>query len=124
GERLDLRQASSTRGYLGVYGEIDVTLDVFPYTGGTTTCESLWMGVPVLTLCGRRPAARGSAGLLASASLDEWVVHSPQQYVARAVEAAQDLDRLAALRAGLRDRLRQTLCDARRFTRVLEDAYR
>jgi protein O-GlcNAc transferase len=124
GERLDLRQGSCAPGYLGIYGEIDVSLDAFPFTGGVTTCESLWMGVPVLSLCGVRPAGRNAAALLATVGLNDWVVQTPQQYVALAVGMASELDRLSGLRAGLRDRVRATLCDAARFTRELEEAYR
>jgi len=124
GERLDLRQGSSSPGYLGVYGEIDVSLDAFPFTGGVTTCESLWMGVPVLSLCGARPAGRNAAALLSIVGLTDWVVQTPDQYVALAVRAANELDQLAQLRGGLRDRMLATICDARRFTRELEDAYR
>jgi protein O-GlcNAc transferase len=123
-ERLDLRQGSYAAGYLAVYGDIDVTLDAFPCTGGVTTCESLWMGVPVLSLCGDRPAGRNSAALLTRAGLRDWVVQTPHQYVAVVVEKARDLDRLAQLRLALRDCLHTTLCDAPRFTRVLENAYR
>jgi len=123
-ERLDLRQGSSAPGYLGVYEEIDVSLDTFPCTGGVTTCESLWMGAPVLSLYGVRPAGRHSASLLARVGLSDWVVQTPEQYVALAAGLAEDLDRLAQLRTMLRDRMATTLCDARRFTRELEDAYR
>jgi predicted O-linked N-acetylglucosamine transferase (SPINDLY family) len=123
-ERLDLRQGSYGPGYLRVYEEIDVTLDTFPYTGGVTTCESLWMGVPVLTLLGQRPAGRNAAALLARVGLPEWVAQSPEQFVATAVGVAKDIDGLVQLRLGLRDRVRATLCDAERFTRTLEDAFR
>ena len=123
-DRLDLRQGSAAPGYLRVYDEIDVTLDVFPYAGGTTTGESLWMGAPVLSLAGPRPAGRGSATLLASVGLNDWVAQDAEEYVALAQRWANNLDRLAELRAGLRERMRATLCDGRRFTRVLEDAYR
>jgi predicted O-linked N-acetylglucosamine transferase (SPINDLY family) len=124
GEQLDLRKGRSARGYLELYGEMDVMLDVFPYTGGTTTCESLWMGVPVLSLAGARPASRGSATLLTRVGLSDWVVEMPEEYVALAVRWANDPEGLAELRAGLRQRMTATLCDARRFTRELEDAYR
>jgi protein O-GlcNAc transferase len=123
-ERLDLRQGSADEGYLRVYDEIDVSLDSFPATGGVTTCESLWMGVPMLTLCGLRPAARNSAALLNRASLGEWAVNRPEDYVAAAVRWANDLEQLAAVRAQLRERMAATLCEARGFTRVLEAAYR
>jgi len=123
-ERLDLRQGSSGPGYLGIFEEIDVSLDSFPYTGGVTTCESLWMGVPVLSLRGVRPAGRNSAALLARVGLADWAVETPEQYLALGVRVANDLDRLAQLRSELRDRMAATLCDARRFTRELEDAYR
>jgi protein O-GlcNAc transferase len=123
-ERLDLRQGSSAPGYLGVYGEIDISLDTFPSTGGVTTCESLWMGVPVLSLCGVRPVGRNSAALLARVGLSEWAVTTPEEYVAWAVNWAHKLDRLAVLRMQLREMMSAKLCDARRCTRELEDAYR
>jgi len=122
--RLDLRPGPCTEGYMGVYGEIDVTLDTFPVSGGVTTCESLWMGVPVLTLCGERPLARNSAALLSRVGLTDWVVQTPQQYVALAARLGNELDRLSQLRAGLRPRVLASLCDAERFTRGLEEAYR
>jgi protein O-GlcNAc transferase len=123
-ERLDLRLGSHGAGYLRVYGEIDVILDTFPCTGGVTTCESLWMGVPVLSLLGVRPAGRNSAALLSRVGLGDWAVETPQAYLARGVGVASDLDSLAHLRAELRDRMAASLCDGQRFTRVLEDAYR
>jgi len=122
--RLDLRRGSFAPGYLGVYAEIDVSLDTFPCTGGVTTCESLWMGVPVLSLCGVRPAGRNSAALLARVGLGDWAVQTPAQYLAFAESLRNDLDRLARLRAGLRERMTATFCDARRFTPLLEEAYR
>jgi predicted O-linked N-acetylglucosamine transferase (SPINDLY family) len=123
-DRLDLRQGSGAPGFLGVYEEIDVSLDVFPYSGGTTSFESLWMGVPILSLRGVRPAGRGSATALASVGLADWAVQTPQEYVALAVRVAGDLDGLAGVRGRLRDRMRATLCDAPRFTQELEDVYR
>jgi protein O-GlcNAc transferase len=123
-ERLDLRQGSYAAGYLAVYGEIDISLDAFPCTGGVTTCESLWMGVPVVSLCGNCPAGRNSTALLTRAGLTDWVAQTPQQYVTITVEKARDLDGLTQLRSGLRCRAHHTLCDAPKFTRVLENAYR
>jgi protein O-GlcNAc transferase len=123
-DRLDLRQGPGNERYLEVYHEIDVSLDTFPCTGGVTTCESLWMGVPVLSLCGVRPMARNSAALLSRVGVADWVVHTPEQYVAFAERLDSQLDQLAQLRAGLRERVVRTLCDAERFTDVLEDAYR
>ena len=123
-ERLDIRQGSSSPGYLEVYNEIDVSLDTFPCTGGVTSCESLWMGVPMLSLRGVRPAGRHSASLLTRVGLGDWAVHTPEDYVALAARWAGELDNLARLRAGLRDRMLPTLCDAQCFTRRLEEAYR
>jgi len=123
-ERLDLRHGSAAPGFLRIYGEIDVGLDAFPCSGGVTTCESLWMGVPVLTLRGVRPAGRNSAALLARVGLNALAVDTPEEYLAFAVRLADDLDQLRQLRTGLRDRMTTTLCDAVRFTRVLEEAYR
>jgi predicted O-linked N-acetylglucosamine transferase (SPINDLY family) len=122
--RLHLHQRPNTADYLDVYNEIDVCLDSFPCTGGVTTCESLWMGVPVLTLCGMRPMGRNSAAILTRVGLADWVVRSPQEYLAKSVAVAKKLDDLARLRAGLREKVTATLCDAVRFTRILEGAYR
>jgi len=107
-----------------VYNEIDVALDTFPYGGGTTTCESLWMGVPVITLPGDTMVSRGTAMLLTRVGVPEFVARTPGEYVAVARHWASSLEQLAALRDGLRERMRGTLCDAAGFTRSLEDAYR
>jgi protein O-GlcNAc transferase len=123
-ERLDLRQGFNTPGYLGVYGEIDVGLDTFPCSGGVSTCESLWMGVPVISLCGVRPASRNSTAILTRAGLADWAADTPAQFVAKALKAANDLNGLSRLRTQLRAQITVRLCDAKKFTRVLEDAYR
>jgi protein O-GlcNAc transferase len=123
-QRLDLRQGSSAPGYLGVYAEVDVSLDAFPFTGGVTTCEALWMGVPVLSLSGVRTAGRNAAALLTSVGLTDWIVQTREEFIALGVRVARQFDRLSQVRAGLRQSMTATLCDARRFTKELEDAYR
>jgi protein O-GlcNAc transferase len=124
GDKLDLRRGSGGPGYLNVYEEIDVSLDSFPCTGGVTTCESLWMGVPVLTLCGARPMGRNSAAILTTVGLTDWITQTPDEYRALAVGLGNQIDELSRLRAGLRNQMLVTLCDGRRFTKVLEEAYR
>jgi predicted O-linked N-acetylglucosamine transferase (SPINDLY family) len=111
--------------HLAYYAQADIALDTFPYNGTTTTCEALYMGVPVVTLAGRSHAARVGASLLTRVGLPELIAGSPDEYVACAVALAQDRARLRGLRAGLRDRLlRSPLCDAALITRSIEDAYR
>ena len=121
---MDLRQGSNAPGYLKIFDEIDVSLDAFPCTGGVTTCESLWMGVPVLSLRGDRPAGRNSAAILTRVGLGDWSVETPDEYLAFAEALPNDLHRMSETRAGLRDRMLTTLCDGKSFTRALEDAYR
>lgn len=112
-------------GLLGYYGEIDIALDTHPYSGVTTTCEALWMGVPVVTLAGEKFISRNSAALLANVGLTELIADTPQQYVDTAVALAADATRLAQLRSWQRERFSASpLGNAPLFVQHLEDAYR
>jgi predicted O-linked N-acetylglucosamine transferase (SPINDLY family) len=111
--------------YLKLYHRIDIGLDAFPYAGGTTTCESLWMGVPVVTLAGAYGVARAGVSLLTSARLAELVADSPERYVEIATDLARDPRRLAGLRGSLRERMqRSPLMDEAAFTRAFEAVLR
>ena len=111
---------------LGTYGSVDICLDTFPYNGAhTTICESLWMGVPVITLTGDRPCARTSASILSQVGLERLDSLTPGEYVETAIELAGDLNRLRDLRAGMRERMRVSpLMDERGFARRFEAALR
>jgi protein O-GlcNAc transferase len=123
--RLILEADSPRADYLAAYGRVDIALDPFPFPGGTTTVEALWMGVPVLTLAGSRFLARQGVGLLMNAGLADWVAVDADDYVARAMALASDLPRLATLRAGLRQQvLASPIFDAPRFARHFEAALR
>jgi predicted O-linked N-acetylglucosamine transferase (SPINDLY family) len=115
-----------TRGeYFQTYHRIDIALDPFPYAGGTTTCDALWMGVPVITLAGRTGVGRAGVSILSNAGLAEFIAQSPEDYLRLARELAGDLPRLAQLRANLRSQLQHSpLMDAPTFARSIEDAYR
>ncbi|AWK86954.1 tetratricopeptide repeat protein [Azospirillum thermophilum] len=122
--RLDVRGGAPHREFLAGYGEIDVALDPFPYSGGLTTLEALWMGVPVVTLGGDRFCARHSVTHLTSARLAPLAVEGPDAYVAMAAALVSDPASLSALRGTMRDRLRSSpALDGVRFTRALEAAY-
>ena len=125
-DRLEFSGAElSVAAHLSLYHRVDVALDTFPYNGTTTTCEALWMGVPVVTLAGATHVSRVGASLLTHLGAPEWIGDAPEAYVARCRGLAADLPRLAVLRSGLRERMRGSpLCDAAGFTRGLEDALR
>jgi len=124
-ERLILLPAAERAELLATYNEIDIALDPFPYGGGTTTVEALWMGVPVVSLRGNRFTGRVSESILATAGCPELVLDGEDAYVAKAIALASDAEGLARSRAGMREQLaRSPLCDAERFTGHLEAAYR
>jgi predicted O-linked N-acetylglucosamine transferase (SPINDLY family) len=111
--------------HLACYGRIDIGLDPFPYNGCTTTCEALWMGVPVIILAGRMSHGRYGLSLLSALEMDELIATSPRAYVEKAVSLANDSERLARLRSTLRPRVvAASLCDAKSFARGVERAYR
>ena len=119
-----LRYAATVREALADYGEIDIALDPTPYNGTTTTCEALWMGVPVVTLAGDRHAARVGASLLHHAGLGDWVAETPADYVERVVRLSDDRARLAGLRTTLRDTVAGSpLADGKRLAREFETAF-
>lgn len=121
--RVAMHGPVSRNAYLAAHADVDLILDTFPYPGGTTTCEALWMGVPTLTLAGDSVIARQGASLLAAAGLTDWVAASRPDYLAKALALASDLDSLAALRAGLRQRvLASPLFDTSMFARHFEAA--
>jgi predicted O-linked N-acetylglucosamine transferase (SPINDLY family) len=124
-ERLEFVPFQVRDQYMDAYRQLDVILDTFPYNGHMTTCDALWMGVPVVTLAGEMPVSRGGLSLLSTVGLQELVAFSEDDFVRIAVELACDPPRLAALRAGLRARmLASPLMDAPRFARNVEAAYR
>jgi protein O-GlcNAc transferase len=111
--------------HLSLYGQIDVALDPFPHNGYTTTCEALWMGVPVITLVGERHVARISASFLTRVGLPELIAKDVTGYVDTAVELSSSFERLAELRHSLRQRMAASpLCDAATIVRDVEAAYR
>ncbi len=123
--RIACRGASGHRVLLGEYNDVDFVLDPFPYSGGLTTCEALWMGVPTLTCPGETFASRHSASHLCNVGLSDWVVSSLDEYEGQAVARAADPGALAALRGSLRARVQASpLCDAPRFGRHLGKALR
>jgi predicted O-linked N-acetylglucosamine transferase (SPINDLY family) len=123
--RVEFVDSSPREQYLKQYHRLDLVLDTFPYNGHTTTCDALWMGVPVVSLADRPAVGRGGLSILSNIGLAELVVDSKAKYVQIASELAGNLDRLANLRSTLRQRMAASpLMDAPRFARYLEDAYR
>jgi predicted O-linked N-acetylglucosamine transferase (SPINDLY family) len=125
-DRIQATKADADQAvHFGRYGDVDVTLDAFPYSGTTTTCESLWMGVPVLSMAGTTRASRVSATLLRAVGLGHLVTETAGELVRAATRLASDRAALAELRRTLRDRFRASpLADAAANARKMESAYR
>jgi predicted O-linked N-acetylglucosamine transferase (SPINDLY family) len=124
-DRIEFVEKVPRSEYLELYHRIDIALDTLPYNGITTTCDALWMGVPVVSLVGRTAAGRAGLGLLSTLQLRDFACGSPDEFVAVARRITDDLPKLDELRAGLRARLQASpLMDAPRFARNMEVAYR
>jgi len=124
-ERLEFVGLTSMPEYMNLYGRIDIALDPFPYGGGTTTCDALWMGVPVVTLSGDTAVGRGGVSILSNIGVPEWIAPTGEAYIQIAADLANDPGRLSQLRSTLRARMRQSpLMDAKTFAADFELAYR
>lgn len=122
-DRIDLRPYSPD--YLEQYREIDVALDTFPYTGGLTTCEALYMGVPVVSLRGKSHGARFSASILTAANLTELIAKNSMDYIKKAVHLGRHKELIAAYHAGLRENLlKSPLMDKHSYMQEIEKNYR
>jgi predicted O-linked N-acetylglucosamine transferase (SPINDLY family) len=119
--KFQLLDGTSRQDYLDSYRNVDMVLDTFPFPGGTTTCEALWMGVPTLTLAGSNFLSRQGASILTAAGLSNWVTFSGVDYEMKAIEFANDLVALSQLRMKLRSMVAPTaLFDGARFARIFE----
>lgn len=125
-ERVELRDGTpSLGGHLAQYNDIDIALDTFPYNGTTTTCEALWMGVPVVTLAGKRHASRVGASLLGALGRREWIASTADEFTGICVRLAQDPDLRQTLRRFLRrEMLSSRLMDEEAFVATLEEFFR
>ena len=123
--RVELRGRSPHAAMLAEYADVDLALDTFPYNGGLTTCEALWMGVPMVAIEEERMISRQTAAMLHVVGLEGFVARTRGEYVELARGWPARRDELAAIRASLRSRMRAcALCDGPRFARDLEDALR
>lgn len=124
-ERVILNTAAASRhSHLSLYSEIDICLDPFPFTGSTTTFESLWMGVPVVSLAGDRMVSRWSSAMLKKVGLDQLIANNEEQYKQIATSLAENLEHLILLRSTLRECVEASaLCAAKRRARQLERLY-
>jgi predicted O-linked N-acetylglucosamine transferase (SPINDLY family) len=128
-ERITILGGSSWYRHLEMYQHVDIALDAFPYGGGVTTLDALWMGVPVVGFRWDFIGGRNSASILTAAGLADWVTESPQEYLQMALERSRDLARLADLRQHLREQLRKSRLAnpdiyVRRVEEILRDLWR
>lgn len=122
-KQVTLNKSTQRVEYLKAHGLIDILLDTFPFPGGTTTCEALWMGVPTVTLAGNNMITRQGASLLTCAGFPDWVASDSESYVTKAISHATDIKKLSRLRSGLRQQVMASpLMDGQRFTRNFETA--
>ena len=115
----------STEDHLSYYNNIDIALDPYPYNGTTTTCEALWMGVPVVTLVGKMHAQRVSYSILKNIGVESTIAETSEQYIQIARQLSENNSLRAEMRTNLRSWLKKSiLCDTSRFTKQLEEKFR
>ena len=126
GDRLELLGwLPKKEDHLGLYSKVDIGLDPFPYNGTTTTCEALWMGIPVITIEGDRHAARVGTSIMTHLNLSQFIADTKKSYIKKAVELAGDRKRLAVYRKELRSKLKSSkFCDEHHFANKIETAFR
>ena len=122
-ERITLEGPEHREKYFAAYNRIDIALDPFPFPGGTTSVECLWMGVPVLTLAGDSLISRQGIGILMNIGLPDWIAENKKEYIAKSIFFASDLEKLATLRSRLREQiLTSPLFDAQNFAQDFENS--
>ena len=124
-DRLELHSWMPEKdGHLRLYDHVDIGLDPFPYNGTTTTCEALWMGVPVITMCGDRHSSRVGASILTHVGLEEFIATDIDEYINMAIKYANNMDSIKSIRADLRRNMQNSdLCNADAFAGNVEQAY-
>jgi predicted O-linked N-acetylglucosamine transferase (SPINDLY family) len=124
-ERIELVGREPWECYIETCNRVDIALDPFPYGGGITTCDALWMGAPVVTLRGRTAVGRGGYSILSNIGLPELIAETPAQYIDIAISLANNPSKLIDLRLGLRERMEHSpLRDAKSFAQAVEQAFR
>lgn len=124
-ERIKLHGRVAYQDFVALHHHVDIAFDAHPYSGATTTCDSLWMGVPTLTLVGETSISRSTSSIMQTLGLSDWIANTEEKFVEIAKKQSSDVTKLAELRAGLRQRMQSSpLMDAELFTKNLEAAYR
>jgi predicted O-linked N-acetylglucosamine transferase (SPINDLY family) len=124
-DRLDIRDRKRALEYFRQYAEVDIILDTYPYNGGTTTCDALWMGVPVISLTGKHHMSRIGLSILTHLGMDFLIASTPEEYIAKSTVVAGNRQALAKIRASIRKRMANSvLCDTKGFAGSVEAAYR
>jgi len=124
-ERIDILGRLPFGEHMDLFNQVDMLLDTYPYNGGITTLEGLWMGVPTLTWTGETFVSRAGLSILKRVGLEVFAAHSAEEYVQKARAFTSQIDELAQIRCALRSTmLHSPLCDLTRFSGELEDAYR
>jgi predicted O-linked N-acetylglucosamine transferase (SPINDLY family) len=111
--------------YFAALGEIDIALDPFPYNGGITSCDTLWMGTPLLTLAGTTYVSRQGVAILSNVGMEDWIAKTPEEFIEKAKKSASEAARLSLLRGKLRDMVKKSsICDWKAYGSKWEEAVR